>query len=72
MVHVEYALSEIEYFAHVVSSAANADLAYDGYLLAHAAWFDTPDGTAVLDHLRRRARSLQRVSRGRTELAGAL
>ena len=57
VVHVEYALSEVEYFAHVVSSAANADLAYDGYLLGHAAWFATPDGTAVLDHLRRRARA---------------
>ena len=56
VVHVEYALSEVEYFAHVVSSAANADLAYDGYLLGHAAWFGTPDGTTVLDHLRRRAR----------------
>ena len=57
VVHVEYALSEVEYFAHVVGSAANADLAYDGYLLGHAAWFATPDGAAVLDHLRRRARA---------------
>ena len=57
VVHIEYALSEVEYFAHVVSSAANADLAYDGYLLGHAAWFGTPDGAAVLDHLRRRART---------------
>ena len=56
VVHVEYALSEVEYFAQVVSSPANADLAYDGFLLGHAAWFETPDGTAVLDHLRRRAR----------------
>jgi Ser/Thr protein kinase RdoA (MazF antagonist) len=55
VVHVEYALSEVEYFAHVVSSPANADLAYDGYLLGHAAWFETSDGAAVLDHLRRRA-----------------
>jgi Ser/Thr protein kinase RdoA (MazF antagonist) len=54
VVHVEYALSEIEYFAGVVSSPANADLAYDGYLLGHAAWFATPAGAAVLDHLRRR------------------
>ena len=64
VVHVEYALSEIEYFAHVVSSAANADLAYDGYLLGHAAWFDTTDGAAVLDHLRRRAGTAG-VKRGR-------
>ena len=56
VVHVEYALSEVEYFAHVAGSAARADLAYDGYLLGHAAWFGTPDGAAVLDHLRRRAR----------------
>jgi Ser/Thr protein kinase RdoA (MazF antagonist) len=55
VVHVEYALSEVEYFAAVVSSPANADLAYDGYLLGHAAWFATPPGAAVLDHLRRRA-----------------
>ena len=55
VVHVEYALSEVEYFASVVSSPANADLAYDGYLLGHAAWFATPAGGAVLDHLRRRA-----------------
>ena len=57
VVHVEYALSEVEYFAHVVGSGADADLAYDGYLLGHAAWFGTPDGAAVLDHLRRRARA---------------
>ena len=55
VVHVEYALSEVEYFAHVVSSPANADLAYDGFLLGHAAWFETAEGAAVLDHLRRRA-----------------
>ena len=55
VVHVEYALSEVEYFADVVSSPANADLAYDGYLLGHAAWFGTSDGSTVLDHLRRRA-----------------
>ena len=39
VVHVEYALSEVEYFAHVVSSPANADLAYDGYSSA------TPPGS---------------------------
>ena len=59
VVHVEYALSEVEYFASVVSSPANADLAYDGYLLGHAAWFATPPGAAVLDHLRRRAATIR-------------
>jgi Ser/Thr protein kinase RdoA (MazF antagonist) len=54
VVHVEYALTEIAYFAGVVSSPANADLAYDGYLLGHARWFAGPDGTALLDRIRRR------------------
>ena len=58
VVHVEYALSEVEYFAGVVSSPANADLAYDGYLLGHAAWFATPQGAGALDHLRRRASAI--------------
>jgi len=56
VVHLEFALSEVEYFAAVTGSAANAELAYDGYLIGHARWFAGPDGSAVLDHLRRRAR----------------
>ncbi len=55
VVHLEYALSEIEYFADVVRSRANADLAYDGYLVGHARWFEGPEGSALIDHLRRRA-----------------
>jgi Ser/Thr protein kinase RdoA (MazF antagonist) len=50
--HVEYALSEAEYFAEVVGAPALADLAYDGYLLAHTRWFAGPEGAAVLGHLR--------------------
>ena len=53
--HVEFALSEVEYFADVTGSAANAELAYDGYLLGHARWFAAPAGAEVLDHLRRRS-----------------
>jgi Ser/Thr protein kinase RdoA (MazF antagonist) len=53
--HLEYALSEIEYFADVVASPALADLAYDTYLVGHTRWFAGPDGAAFLDHLRRRA-----------------
>jgi len=55
VVHLEYALSEVEYFASVVRSAENADLAYDGYLIGHTRWFTGPDGQALLSHLRRRA-----------------
>jgi hypothetical protein len=31
-----------------------ADLAYDTYFIGHTRWFAGPDGTAFLDHLRRR------------------
>jgi Ser/Thr protein kinase RdoA (MazF antagonist) len=55
VVHVEYALSEVEYFAGIVASPANADLAYDAYLLGHARWFAGPEGTVLLDRIRRRA-----------------
>jgi Ser/Thr protein kinase RdoA (MazF antagonist) len=55
VVHLEFALSEVEYFAGVVRSAANAELAYDGYLMGHARWFAGPGGAAVVGHLRRRA-----------------
>jgi Ser/Thr protein kinase RdoA (MazF antagonist) len=51
--HVEYALSEIEYFAGIVHSARNAGLAYD-YLIGHARWFTSQDGKALLAHLRMR------------------
>ncbi|HZC42123.1 MAG TPA: aminoglycoside phosphotransferase family protein [Streptosporangiaceae bacterium] len=53
--HLEYALSEAEYFSEVVASPDNTELAYDGYLTGHARWFAGPDGAALLDHLRRRA-----------------
>jgi Ser/Thr protein kinase RdoA (MazF antagonist) len=55
VVHLEHALSEVEYFASVVRSAENADLAYDGYLIGHTSWFTGPDGQALLSHLQRRA-----------------
>lgn len=51
--HLEYALSEVEYFAGVVGKPADADLAYDGYLIGHTRWFEGPDGRALLACLRR-------------------
>jgi Ser/Thr protein kinase RdoA (MazF antagonist) len=54
--HVEYALSEIDYFTSVAVSAGDADLAYE-YLIGHAWWFSQPAGAALLGflagHLRR-------------------
>jgi Ser/Thr protein kinase RdoA (MazF antagonist) len=54
VVHLEYALSEVEYFADVVASPGLADLAYDTYMVGHTRWFAGQDGAALLDHLRRR------------------
>jgi Ser/Thr protein kinase RdoA (MazF antagonist) len=56
VVHLEYALSEVEYFAEVVRSRANADLAYEGYFIGHTRWYEGAAGSALLEHLRRRAR----------------
>jgi Ser/Thr protein kinase RdoA (MazF antagonist) len=53
--HLEYALSETEYFADVLRSPDGASLAYDGYLIGHARWFAGREGSALLGHLRRRA-----------------
>ncbi|HET9971827.1 MAG TPA: phosphotransferase [Streptosporangiaceae bacterium] len=60
--HVEYALSEIDYFTSVAVSAGDADLAYE-YLIGHAWWFTQPPGAALLGflagHLRRAPARLQ-------------
>ena len=50
VVHVEYALSEADYFTSVAASPANADLAYE-YLIGHARWFGQPPGVALLRFL---------------------
>lgn len=52
IVHVDFALSEVEYFHAVTHSTANADVAYDTFLRGHAAWFRTPPGRALLDAIR--------------------
>ena len=54
VVHLEYALSEVEYFAEIVRSPANADLAYDGYFVGHTRWYGEAAGSELLAHLRRR------------------
>jgi Ser/Thr protein kinase RdoA (MazF antagonist) len=56
VVHVEFALSEVEYFSQVVHSEANAELACNDYLIGHAQWFRDPKGVALLQHLRDRWR----------------
>ncbi len=49
--HVEFALSEVEYFGGVLDSSANVELAYRSYLLGHVQWFDSPAGIELRRHL---------------------
>jgi Ser/Thr protein kinase RdoA (MazF antagonist) len=52
LVHVDFALSEVEYFHAITHSRASADVAYDTFLRGHAAWFGTPAGEALLKSIR--------------------
>ena len=54
VVHIEYALSEVEYYSGVVDDQENAELVYDGYFVWHTKWFREGAGGALLDHLRAR------------------
>ncbi len=56
VIHLEYALSEVDYFTAVARSPANADLAQE-YLIGHARWFGQPQGAALLKFLRRYPRA---------------
>lgn len=52
LVHVDFALSEVEYFNAITHSRASADVAYDTFLRGHAAWFGTPPGRSLLQAIR--------------------
>jgi Ser/Thr protein kinase RdoA (MazF antagonist) len=49
--HVEFALSEVEYYAGVLDSPERAEVAYRDYLIGHARWFGTSDGRGLLGAL---------------------
>ncbi len=51
VVHVDFALSELAYFHAIARAPADADLAYAGFLLGHAAWFAGPAGRRLLHSL---------------------
>ncbi|MGY4533130.1 Ser/Thr protein kinase RdoA (MazF antagonist) [Pseudomonas sp. TE3786] len=51
LVHVDFAISEIAYFAGVVGSTSSADVAYHAYLLGHLHWFNGAEGQRLLAHL---------------------
>ncbi len=48
LVHLEFALSEVDYFTDVVADPASAALAWDGYLVGHAEWFLSAPGQVFL------------------------
>ena len=48
VVHLDFALSEVEYFEGVTGSTANADVAWQPFLLGHAQWFGSAHGQALL------------------------
>ncbi len=52
LVHVEFALSEVEYFQAITHAPDNADVAYDTFLLGHARWFHSPPGRTLLQAIR--------------------
>lgn len=51
LVHVEFALSEVGYFAGLVHDPASAEVAYTDYLLGHGRWFGFGEGQALLARL---------------------
>lgn len=52
LVHLDFALSEIDHYQGTFGARAQADHAWEGFLLGHAAWFDTAPGQALLAALR--------------------
>ncbi|MBB3228056.1 Ser/Thr protein kinase RdoA (MazF antagonist) [Luteibacter sp. Sphag1AF] len=52
IVHVDFALSEVEYYQGITQSRADADVAWHTFLLGHMAWFKTTDGVILLDAIR--------------------
>ena len=55
LVHVEFALSEMDYFAGVVGDPDQAAMAWQDYLVGHADWFLSAAGDAFLRQLAKAA-----------------
>lgn len=62
--HAEFALTEAHYFLAVLHSPEKALLATEGYLVAHARWFHSPRGQALLNALRTWASTRPHPSHG--------
>ena len=48
LVHVEFAMSEVDYFAGITGDRNDAAVAWDEYCLGHAEWFLSASGRAFL------------------------
>ncbi len=55
LVHVEFALSEVDYFAGILGDRDQAMLAWRGYLIGHARWFRSAPGSDFLRQVGRGA-----------------
>jgi thiosulfate/3-mercaptopyruvate sulfurtransferase len=51
VVHAEFALSEMAYFAQVLGNRESTDIAWQRYLLGHAQWFAGAEGKRLLAHI---------------------
>lgn len=51
LVHIEFALSETDYFAGLLGDRTQADMAWHGYALGHADWFASGSGQDFLNEL---------------------
>lgn len=51
LIHVEFALSEIDYFAGVLEDEAQATMAWESYLVGHAEWFLSVSGRAFVQQV---------------------
>lgn len=56
IVHADYALGEVEYYAGLTGSDTHAGIAWQRYLLGHADWFASAEGRRLLARLQRAAR----------------
>lgn len=52
IVHLDFALSEIDYFEGITRRRDHADVAYHTFLRGHAAWFASSHGAALLEAIR--------------------
>ncbi len=50
LVHIEFALSEVHYFAGILADPEQASLAWQDYLIDHADWFLSRPGREFLQH----------------------